>query len=75
MKVQRYVQVLDKAIPLAAYIAAVKIAKAHPDTMFKHGLTTWWSTSGAEIVQQFNAGVQDRINQAVPYIMRGTIGH
>jgi len=60
-----------KRIPLSVYVAGVKAAKANPDRMFKHGLTTWWETSGAEIMQQFRAGMMDRINQGIPYSNRG----
>lgn len=67
----RYVNVLGRAVPLGAYVAAIKVAKANPTKRFKTGLTTWWPTTGAEIMQQFMAGVQDRINQAVPYNTRG----
>jgi len=58
-------------IPLGAYVAAIKQAKANPTKTFKTGLTTWWPTTGAEIVEQFMAGVNDRITQAVPYNKRG----
>ena len=49
----------------------VRKAKANPEAIFKHGLTTWWPTTGAEIVEQFRAGMMDRINEAVPYSQRG----
>jgi hypothetical protein len=62
---------INKTVPLGAYVAAVKLAKANPTMEFKHGLTCWWPCTGAEIVQQFFRGVQDRINQAVPYSQRG----
>ena len=53
---------INKRVPLGAYVAAIKIAKAHPNTTFKTGLDTWWPTSGAEIVEQFRAGMHHRIN-------------
>lgn len=62
---------VDKAVPIGAYVAAIRMAQAHPETTFKHGLTTWWPTTGSEILQQFRRGVQDRINQAIPYNQRG----
>ncbi len=62
---------IEKTVSLKAYVAGIKAAKANPEQMFKHGLTTWWATSGAEIMAQFWFGVQDRINQAVPYMDRG----
>jgi hypothetical protein len=52
----------NRQVSLAAYVVAVKLAKANPDRTFTHGLTTWWPTLGSEIVQQFLAGVHDRIN-------------
>ena len=62
---------INKRVPLGAYVVAIKIAKAHPDREFKTGLDTWWPTSGAEIVEQFRAGMHRRINQAIPAISRG----
>jgi hypothetical protein len=62
---------LDRSVPLSAYLRAVRLAKANPDALFKTGLTTWWPTTGAEIVRQFRAGMNDRINDAIPYCQRG----
>ena len=62
---------IDKIVPLAAYVQAVKIAKANPDRIFSAGFTTWWPTTGAEIVEQFRQGMMQRINESVPYIERG----
>jgi hypothetical protein len=61
----------NKSVPLAAYLKFVRQAKANPAAMFRHGLTTWWPTSGAEIMEQFRGGMTDRINQAIPYTQRG----
>jgi hypothetical protein len=58
---------IGRTVSLRAYIRAVKLAKANPDTEFKTGLTTWWPTTGAEIVRQFRKGMTDRINQGIPY--------
>lgn len=66
-----YLPAVDRRVSLAAYVTAVKIAKANPDREFKHGLTTWWPTTGAEIVDQFNRGMHDRISQGIPYSKRG----
>ena len=60
-----------RTISLRQYLDGVKYAKANPDEEFKTGLTSWWPTTGREIVAQFMRGVHDRINQAVPYIERG----
>lgn len=62
---------VDRRVSLAAYIAAVKRAKANPTEIFSHGLTCWWPCAGEEIVRQFVDGMQERINQAVPYHQRG----
>ena len=66
-----YLPAIERRIPLGVYVAAIKTAKAHPEQTFKHGLSTWWPTTGREIVAQFRDGMQDRINQAMPYHRRG----
>lgn len=59
----RYVTVASgKRVPLAAYVRAVRLAKANPDRTFTEGLSSWWPTTGAEIVRQFRQGMHDRIN-------------
>lgn len=70
---QRYITLpaINKSVPLGAYIKAIKTAKANPTMEFKTGLTTWWSTSGAEIMDQFRAGMMDRISQGKSYSQRG----
>jgi hypothetical protein len=65
-----YLPALEKRVTLRAYIAAVKLEKANPDREFSTGLTTWWPTTGAEIMQQFYEGVQQRINARIPYLQR-----
>jgi hypothetical protein len=62
---------IDRTVSLAAYNHAVRLAKAFPTALFKTGLTTWWPTTGAEIIKQFREGMTDRINQAIPYSQRG----
>lgn len=57
---------LNRKVTLRAYVGAVKLAKQNPDRVFKHGLTTWWETTGEEIVQQFRRGMHDRINEGIP---------
>jgi hypothetical protein len=44
---------IDKVVALGAYIRAVKLAKANPDRTFATGFTTWWPTTGAEVMDQF----------------------
>lgn len=58
-------------VTLGAYVAAIKLARDNPDQEFKHGLTSWWPTSGREIMQQFMRSVHERINDAIPYCQRG----
>ena len=60
-----------KQVRLGAYVEAIKMCKQHPDMTFKHGLTTWASCTGKEILQQFRRGMHQRINEAKPYIQRG----
>lgn len=66
-----YIPAIEKEVSLLAYVRAVQRAKDQPAMQFKHGLTTWWPTTGAEIMDQFRAGMDERINQSVPYIKRG----
>ena len=67
----RYVTTVNGRITLKQYIAGVKYAKAHPQAIFKSGLTCWWSCSGADIMSQFMEGIHDRINQGLSYSIRG----
>ena len=66
-----FLPAIERRVSLGDYVKAIKLAKANPEMRFKHGLTCWWPATGAEIMQQFRAGMTDRINQAVPYIDRG----
>ena len=52
---------------------AIKKAKANPEDVFPYGLNCWWRCTGKEIMQQFFAGVQDRISQGIPYSQRGIV--
>lgn len=65
---------IHRQVTIRQYVRAIQRAKAHPDTMFSHGLTTWWPTNGRDIVRQFREGMHQRINDAVPYVQRGTVG-
>ena len=67
----RYVTVNGRAIPLGVYVRGVRSAIAQPDRTFDHGLTCWWSCTGAEIRRQFLESVHDRINQGISYSRRG----
>jgi hypothetical protein len=66
-----YLPAIDRHVSLAAYVGAVKLAKGSPAATFKTGFTTWWPTTGAEIMCQFRRGMTERINQAIPYTQRG----
>ena len=70
---KRYVTLTatNRRISLGSYVKGIKAAKSNPDTVFKHGLSTWWSVTGAEIMHQFRAGMHDRINEGIPAIERG----
>ena len=73
MKRQRmvYVPGVEKWIPLGAYLKFVKAAKDNPEEEFQHTLQGWWPGTGSEIMREFQRGMVDRINQAVPYTQRG----
>lgn len=53
---------VNMKVSLPAYCAAIRLAKANPAREFKHGFTTWWPTTGREVMQQFRQGLHDRIN-------------
>jgi len=65
-----YLPAIERHITLRQYLNGIKLAKANPDAEFKHGLTCWWPCTGEDICKQFFDGVQDRINQAIPYMKR-----
>lgn len=65
---------VERHVPLGMYLKGVRLAKANLTTEFKHGITCWWPCTGREIVRQFVKGIDDRINQAIPYLERGKRG-
>jgi hypothetical protein len=65
-----YLPAIDRRVSLKTYVTAVKVAKANPNREFTTGLTTWWPTTGAEIVRQFYEGMQECINAGIPYLQR-----
>lgn len=67
----RFVTMFEKRVGLGDYVRAIKTAKANPDVEFKRGLTTWWPTTGREIVRQFRDGMNERISAGIPYSQRG----
>lgn len=52
-----YLPALERRVSLGAYLNAVRMAKANPLVEFKTGLTTWWPTSGKEVMAQFREGM------------------
>ena len=62
---------VDRWVTLGEYVAAVRTAKANLTARFPHTLTSWYSGTGADVVRQFFAGVQDRINSGIPYSLQG----
>lgn len=64
---------IGRSVTIGEYVHAIKLAKANLEVEFKHGLTTWWPTTGAEIMDQFREGVHGRINDKVPYYKRGEV--
>lgn len=71
---RRYVTLpaVGKRVSLRAYAQAVRLARANPGVEFKHGLTTWWPTTGAEIMSQYRGGLHERISAGISYATRGT---
>jgi len=69
-----YLPAIERHVTLRQYIDAIKLAKDNLDSEFKHGLTCWWSCTGRDIIKQFYSGIEDRINQAIPYTQRGKKG-
>ena len=70
MKKYIYLPAIEKHVTLKQYIEGIKLAKLNPDSIFKHSLTCWWPCTGTEIMKQFREGIQERINQCIPYILR-----
>jgi len=66
-----YIPATGKWVSVGAYVKAVKLAKANQAATFKHGITCWWPVTGAEIMRQFREGMNDRINEGIPYAQRG----
>lgn len=74
-KIQRviYLSATGKSVPLGNYVSVLKAAKANPRAIFSHGLCGWWPVTGAEIIKEFVAGLEDRISQGVSYSKRGLV--
>ena len=57
-------------LSVASYVRGIRLAKAEPLMMFRHGLTSWWPCCGSTIMHQFRQGCHDRQRQrteARPY--------
>ena len=63
MKTAITLQATGKVLSVAAYVEGIRLAKAEPLMMFRHGLTTWWPCCGSTITHQFREGCQDRLRQ------------
>ena len=66
-----YIPGYERWVTLGQYVKAVKQAKANPKAIFPHTFCDWCSGTGEQIVGEFFEGVQDRINQSIPYSQRG----
>lgn len=49
-----------RVLSVAAYVQGIRLAKAEPLMMFRHGLTTWWPCAGSTIMYQFRQGCRER---------------
>jgi hypothetical protein len=73
---QRTVHASGRDVPLGIYVAGIRKAKENPGATFRHGLNDGGfptPTSGRDILREFRRGMHDRINQGVPYALRGLV--
>ena len=63
MKAAITLQATGRTLSVASYVQGVRLAKAEPLMMFRHGLTTWWPCCGSTITHQFRQGCRDRQQQ------------
>lgn len=56
-----------KAMSIAHYARAIRVAREHPGEEFKHGLTTWYPCTGAQIMRQFRDGCRERMQRRMAY--------
>ena len=57
---------IDRTVSIATYLRAIRLAKAHPERVFNAGLSTWWPTTGKEIMEQFEDRKFKRGSQGMP---------
>ena len=70
MKTTITLEATGRVLSVASYVQGIRLAKAEPLMMFRHGLTTWWPCCGSTIMHQFREGCRDRQRQraaAMPY--------
>lgn len=68
-----YLAATELRVPIGVYIKGIKTAKANLDATFVHGLTGFWSVTGAEIVQQYRQSINERINTKAGESWRNTL--
>ena len=66
-----YLPAVEKTVTVGQYVRAVRVAKANPTAEFKHGLTTFYPCTGAEIMRQFREGCHDRQRQRMDFVRKG----
>lgn len=71
MKRTVFLEAHNRHISLAHLCDIVRRAKAHPAAEFTGGLNEWWPVTGATIVAEFRAGLDDRITRRLPWAWRG----
>lgn len=76
MSAKRVIHTASGTVTIGQYVQAWRTVKAAPEGQeFKSSLNGWWPATREEILREFSEGVQDRINQHVPYMQRGIKSH
>lgn len=57
-------------VSVGAYVTGIKLAKANPTRTFTHGLSGWWSETGAEILADYRRHIDTVINRRASYTPR-----
>lgn len=72
MKTTRVIRTASGTVSIGQYVKAWRaVLRAPAGQGFSSSLNGWWPATREEILCEFSAGVQDRINQHVPYMQRG----
>lgn len=66
-----YLPAIERSVTLAEYILAVKLALRNPDLEFRTGLKSFFPVTGRELVGEFRQQIDERVNEATPYLTRG----